>query len=66
MNQPNKDIDHIDGGIFSFDQPEYSDWQCYLFGADNLIYTPLKGKVPNIFIRLMMKIFFGCRWVKKI
>jgi len=48
--------------------PELSDWQCFLFGnrPDSLgiVYRPRKGKVPNFFVRLMMRIFFDCLWVK--
>jgi len=48
--------------------PELSDWQCFLFGnrPDSLgiVYRPRKGKVPNLFVRLMMRIFFDCLWVK--
>ena len=46
-------------------QPERDpEWRCYLFGATDVFYTPKKGAVPNWFVRWMMKICFGCRWVK--
>jgi len=48
--------------------PKQSEWQCFLFGnrPDSLgiVYRPVKGKVPNLFLRLMMRIFFDCLWVK--
>jgi hypothetical protein len=48
--------------------PEQSEWQCFLFGnrPDGLgiVYRPRKGKVPNLFVRWMMRIFFDCLWVK--
>ncbi len=47
---------------------ERSEWSCYMFGNTpggyGLVYTPEKGKVPNRFVRWMMKICFACTWVK--
>jgi hypothetical protein len=56
-------------GSHSYHQPESSEWNCHLFGSDpalggGLIYTPIKGRVPNWFVRWMMKICLGCCWVK--
>ena len=46
-------------------QPEReSEWRCYLWGSTDTYYIPLKGAVPNRFIRWMMKICLGCRWEK--
>jgi hypothetical protein len=49
-------------------QPERSDWQCYMFGnrpdGSGIVYRPSKGKVPNLFVRWMMRICFDCLWVK--
>jgi len=50
--------------------PEYSEWKCYMFGnkpdADHgIVYQPVKGNVPNRFVRWMMKICFACTWVKE-
>lgn len=43
--------------------PEYdTEWKCYLFSGTKFIYVPLKGAVPNWFVRWMMKICLGCRW----
>ena len=48
-----------------FQQPKIdTEWRCYLWGSTNVYYTPLKGAVPNRFIRWMMKICLGCRWEK--
>jgi hypothetical protein len=48
--------------------PEQSDWQCYMFGnrpgASGIVYCPAKGRVPNLFVRWMMRICFDCLWVK--
>lgn len=48
--------------------PEYSDWQCYMFGnrpgGAGLIYRPAKNQVPNFFVRAMMRLCFDCLWVK--
>jgi len=29
------------------------------------VYRPAKGKVPNLFVRWMMRICFDCLWVKE-
>jgi hypothetical protein len=56
---------------FSYNYPKRSDWKCHLFGADpekneGIMYNPAIGKVPNFFIRWMMKICLGYTWVKKV
>lgn len=43
---------------------EYSEWKCYLFGLDNYVLFPSKGKYPNWFWRWMQYICFGNKWVK--
>ena len=50
--------------------PKYSKWTCYLFGNrpwsyTGLSWTPEEGRVPNRFVRFMMRICFDCYWVKK-
>jgi len=48
--------------------PKLSNWTCYLFGGspgNGIAYTPVEGKVPNRFVRWMMKICFDCTWKKK-
>ena len=51
-----------------FQTPEQSEWKCYMFGnktdGQGIVYIPTKGNVPNWFVRWMMKICFGCTWVK--
>lgn len=52
---------------YRIDVPENSEWKCYLFGGSEgkgIVYIPTKGNVPNRFVRWMMKICFGCTWVK--
>jgi len=48
--------------------PEQSEWKCYMFGSRSggaeVVYRPVKGKEPNWFVRLMMRICFDCLWVK--
>ena len=46
---------------------ELSDWQCQLFGCGEygIVYTPSKGKEPNIFWRWMQYICFGNKWVRR-
>ena len=54
---------------YSFYVSERSEWVCYMFGASKeagISWRPLKNKEPNWFIRLMMKVCFGCTWVKEI
>ena len=50
-------------------QPECSDWKCYMFGnrpdGYGITYFPVKGQVPNRFVRFMMKVCFDCLWVKE-
>lgn len=48
--------------------PKQSNWTCYLFGATagyGLAYKPAEGRVPNRFVRFMMKICFACKWVEE-
>jgi len=59
----------LEGNAVIANQPELSNWKCHLFGSDpvmgdGIVYTPAKGNVPNWFIRWMMKVCLGCRWVK--
>ena len=48
--------------------PKKSNWKCYLFGSypscNGIIYHPNEGQVPNWFIRFMMNLCFGCKWIK--
>ena len=48
--------------------PRQSNWTCYLFGGDEsycgIQWTPIDGKVPNVWVRFWMKVFLGCKWVK--
>jgi len=50
-------------------QPEHSGWKCYMFGnrpgGYGITYFPVKGQVPNRFVRFMMKVCFDCLWVKE-
>lgn len=54
---------------FKLNLLEPSEWKCYMFGSreghNGLVYQPTKGNEPNRFVRWMMKICFGCEWVKK-
>jgi len=56
------------GAVF-IKPPEYSEWQCYMFGNRperiGMIWRPVKGCEPNWFVRWMMKICFDCTWVKE-
>jgi len=48
--------------------PKYSNWKCYLFGnrpgGNGIMYVPSEGRVPNRFVRFMMRICFDCLWVE--
>ena len=50
-------------------QPEHSEWSCYLFGGPNMagsvIFRPANGLEPNWFHRWMQSLCFGVKWVKK-
>ena len=54
---------------FALNLPKQSNWTCYMFGnrpgGAGIVYTPVEGKVPNRFVRFMMRICFDCKWVKK-
>ncbi len=49
--------------------PKHSNWTCYMFGnrsgGNGIVYVPLEGKVPNRFVRWMMRICFDCLWVER-
>lgn len=40
------------------------EWECHLFGGDGMKYIPRDGQIPNAFVRLMMNVLLGCKWVK--
>ena len=48
--------------------PKQSNWKCYLFGnrpgGNGIMYVPQEGRVPNRFVRFMMRICFDSVWVK--
>ena len=41
-----------------------SNWQMWLFGSKDIVWTPEKGKVPNWWVRFWSRAFFNCKWVK--
>jgi len=47
--------------------PEYSEWQCQLFGSgiNGIVFRPHKGHHPNWFWRKMQYLCFGNKWEKK-
>jgi hypothetical protein len=49
--------------------PKQSNWKCYLFGnrpgKNGIMYIPSEGRVPNRFVRFMMRICFDCLWVEE-
>ena len=51
-------------------QPKHSNWTCYMFGNRpdanfGISYVPAEGRVPNRFVRFMMRICFDCMWVEE-
>jgi len=54
--------------VASIKVPKQSGWKCYLFGnrpgGTGIVYVPSKGRVPNRFVRFMMRICFDSVWVK--
>ena len=48
--------------------PKLSNYTCYMFGGDAgfspMTWVPQEGKVPNVWVRFWMKVFFDCKWVK--
>ena len=60
--------DYDKSNTYTITQPKLSNWTCYLFGGspgNGIQWTPHEGKVPNRFVRWMMKLCFACTWVKK-
>lgn len=54
--------------LYTFTQPEMSEWVCYMFGAQDgwgFLFQPPKGKEPNWFWRKMQFLCFGHKWIKK-
>jgi hypothetical protein len=49
---------------FLVKQPELSEWECKLFGGEEITWRPRKGGEPNWFWRLMQYLIFGNRWAK--
>ena len=47
--------------------PEYSNWECELFGFSQagITFKPLKGQEPNWFWRLMQYLLVGNKWIRK-
>jgi hypothetical protein len=66
------DIPYVDistENTFTFHTPKQSNWKCYMFGNRpdanyGIVYIPQEGRVPNFFVRWMMRICFDCYWVK--
>jgi hypothetical protein len=54
--------------IFKISNPPASEWKCYMYGSKpngmGMVYTPTEDKVPNFFVRWMMKVCLGCTWEK--
>lgn len=56
------DTESTNESPFILENPELSDWTCYVF--HNVYYTPEKGKEPNWFNRKMQELCFGVKWRK--
>jgi hypothetical protein len=60
--------DYSSISFYSINLPKTSNYTCYMFGnrpgGSGMIYKPAEGQVPNRFVRFMMRICFGCLWVK--
>ena len=52
---------------YAFLEPEYSDWECHLFGSDGtgITWKPVVGHVPCRFWRVMQYLILGNKWRKK-
>lgn len=49
---------------YTIKTPEYSDWQCDVFGDHFFVFIPKKGNHPNWFNRKMQEWCFGVKWRK--
>jgi hypothetical protein len=60
--------DYDKSNTYTITQPKLSNWTCYMFGGDAgfspMTWVPQEGKVPNVWVRFWMKVFFDCKWVK--
>ena len=59
----------IPDNYLKISQPKQSNWTCYMFGNRpdanfGIVYIPQEGRVPNRFVRWMMRICFDCLWVE--
>lgn len=59
---------HTTSPTSSINIPKPSNWTCYMFGyrsgGNGIVYVPQEGRVPNRFVRWMMRICFDCYWEK--
>jgi hypothetical protein len=71
MKQSKEDgVFKIPENTFFIQQPKHSNYTCYMFGNrpdvnTGIVYIPAEGRVPNRFVRFMMRICFDCMWVEK-
>jgi len=60
--------DYDKWNTYFINQPKQSNWTCYMFGGDAgfspMTWVPQEGKVPNVWVRFWMKVFFNSKWVK--
>lgn len=46
-----------------------SEWECHLFGSSpenpGIVWRPRKGYAPSLFVRVIVRVFFDCRWIKR-
>ena len=63
------DVQQTDNEPIRFRMPELDGWECFMFGnkpgGSGWVWVPTKEDVPNWFVRYMMRICFGCTWVRK-
>ena len=59
----------FDWGAAPIKVPKQSNYKCYLFGnrpgGTGIMYVPSEGRVPNRFVRFMMRICFDSVWIKE-
>jgi hypothetical protein len=56
----------VANGLSPLQLPKSSNWRCYMFGnrpgGTGIVYYPAEGRVPNRFVRWMMRLCFDCVW----
>ena len=68
MQKPTSNTTGIEANVGVEVCDDSSGWRCDLFGSVypyGISYSPVRGQVPNAFVRWMMRLCLGCTWVRE-